>query len=158
MRMQKYLHTRRRAEASVAVESERHPARETRVNEKELARQREEHNRKLLKAHLDKLKADPRRFAHTTTHSEEADLEGKFQAEWEEFKRRYAGKVLERERRSADPNADFRILGVPPRSTRAEIRRAFLAKAKTAHPDHGGSPESFRQIMAAYHRLTDGKG
>ncbi|MFI5400068.1 MAG: DnaJ domain-containing protein [SAR324 cluster bacterium] len=128
------------------------------MDEKEMTRQREEHNRKLLKAHLNKLKADPERFAHTTTHSEEAELEGKFQAEWEEFKRRYAGKVLQRERHPADPNADFRLLGIPAKSTRAEIRRAFLAKAKTAHPDHGGSPEAFRQIMAAYHRLTEGKG
>jgi len=128
------------------------------VDEKELARQREEHNRKLLKAHLDKLKADPRAFARTTTLSEESKLEGKFQAEWEEFKRRYAGKVLERQSRQSDPHADFRLLGVAPGAPRAEIRRAFLAKAKTAHPDQGGTAEAFRQLMEAYHRLTGGKG
>ena len=128
------------------------------MDEKELARQREEHNRRLLKAHLDKLKADPQSFAHTTTLSEESKLEGKFQAEWEEFKRRYAGKLLERQSRTSDPSADYRLLGVTPKATRTEIRRAFLAKAKTAHPDQGGSAEAFRNLMEAYHRLTGGKG
>lgn len=123
-----------------------------------MIRQREEHNRKLLKAHLDKLKADPSRFARTTTLSHESELEGKFQTEWEEFKRRYAGKVLQREARQSDPHADFRLLGVPTGASRADIRRAFLTKAKTAHPDHGGSPEAFRHLMEAYHRLTEGKG
>jgi hypothetical protein len=128
------------------------------VDEKELARQREEHNKKLLKTHLDKLKADPHAFVHTTTLSEEAKLEGKFQAEWEDFKRRYAGKVLERQYRPSDPNADYTLLGISPKAPRAEIRKAFLAKAKTAHPDQGGSAEAFRQLMEAYHRLTGGKG
>jgi hypothetical protein len=128
------------------------------VDEKEMAKQREEHNRKLLKAHLDKLKADPGRFARTTTLSQEAELEGKFQSEWEDFKRRYAGKVLQRQSRPADPHADFTLLGVPPGAPRSDIRRAFLAKAKTAHPDHGGSPEAFQHLMEAYTRLTEGKG
>ncbi len=128
------------------------------MDEKDMARQREEHNRRLLKTHLAKLKADPHRFAQTTTLSEEANLEGKFQAEWEEFKRRYAGKVLQRQSRPSNPLADLALLGVGPKATRIEVRRAFLAKAKTAHPDQGGSAEAFRQLMEAYHRLTKGKG
>lgn len=128
------------------------------MNEKDLARQREEHNQRLLKTHLAKLKADPKRFAQTTTQSEEAKLEGKFQAEWDEFKRRYAGKVLQRQARPSNPQADLALLGVGPKATRTEVRRAFLAKAKTAHPDQGGSADAFRQLMEAYHRLTEGKG
>src|SRR5579862_5051432 len=103
------------------------------VDENELAKQREEHNRRLLKTHLDKLKASPERFAQTTTLSEEAKLEGKFQSEWEEFKRRNAGKILQRTQQAADSNSDYLILGIGPKATRTEIRRAFLAKAKTAH-------------------------
>ncbi len=128
------------------------------MDEKELIRQREEHNRRLLKTHLDKLRAAPERFAQTTTLSGEAELEGKFQAEWEAFKRRHAGKVIQRQSRPSHPLADFTLLGLTPKATRVEIRRAFLVKAKAAHPDHGGSAESFRMLMEAYHRLTEGKG
>ena len=128
------------------------------MDDKELSRQREEHNQRLLKAHLAKLKAAPERFAKTTTLSEEAKLENKFQGEWEQFKQRYSGRVLQRQSRPADPNADFKLLGVSPKAKPVEIRRAFLTKAKTAHPDQGGSAEAFRQLMEAYHRITGGKG
>jgi DnaJ-domain-containing protein 1 len=128
------------------------------MDEKDSARLREEHNRKLLKTHLDKLKAAPAQFSQTTTLSEEAKLEGKFQADWEQFKRRNAGKTLQRANRPTDASTDYKLLGVSPKAPRAEIRRAFLAKAKSAHPDHGGNAESFRQLMEAYHRLTDGAG
>lgn len=128
------------------------------MDDKDLARQREEHNQRLLKTHLAKLKAAPERFAQTTTLSEEAKLESKFQGEWEDFKRRYAGKVMQRQAKASLPHADYKLLGVGPKATHAEIRRAFLTKAKTAHPDQGGSAEAFRQLMEAYHRLTGGKG
>ncbi len=133
------------------------------MNEKERDRQRGEHNQKLLKAHLDKLRADPGRFFQTTTASEETDpeskLEAEFEAEWQTFKRRYQGKVFQvSPRRAGNPKADFTLLGVEATASRAEIRRAFLVKAKTAHPDHGGNADAFRDLMEAYHRLTGGKG
>lgn len=45
------------------------------------------------------------------------------------------------------------LLGVAANATAAEIRRAYLEAAKTAHPDQGGSPEAFLRVMAAYRRL-----
>lgn len=45
------------------------------------------------------------------------------------------------------------LLGVAASATAAEIRRAYLEAAKTAHPDQGGSPEAFLRVMAAYRRL-----
>lgn len=48
------------------------------------------------------------------------------------------------------------ILGVAPTATANEIRKAFRAAAKEAHPDRaGGAEDRFRAIMAAYERLTD---
>jgi hypothetical protein len=128
------------------------------MDEKELSRQREEHNQRLLKTHLAKLRAAPERFARTTTLSGEAELEGKFQAEWEEFKRRHAGRIIQRQSRPTNPRADLALLGLTPQASRVEIRRAFLMKAKTAHPDLGGNADAFRSLMEAYHRLTEGKG
>lgn len=45
------------------------------------------------------------------------------------------------------------LLGVAATATAAEIRRAYLEAAKTAHPDQGGSPEAFLRVMSAYRRL-----
>lgn len=45
------------------------------------------------------------------------------------------------------------LLGVAASATAAEIRRAYLEAAKTAHPDQGGSPEAFLRVMSAYRRL-----
>lgn len=46
------------------------------------------------------------------------------------------------------------VLGVGPRVTPGELRRAFREAAKRAHPDRpGGGAEPFRQVVEAYHRL-----
>ena len=46
------------------------------------------------------------------------------------------------------------LLGVRAAATAAEIRSAFRAKAKAAHPDaSGGEAEDFRRIVAAYRQL-----
>lgn len=46
------------------------------------------------------------------------------------------------------------LLGVGATASAAELRRAFRAAAKQAHPDRpGGSPERFRQVADAYRRL-----
>jgi len=47
------------------------------------------------------------------------------------------------------------VLGVSSASTPAEVRKAFRAAAKRAHPDSGGDESSFRQVMEAYQRLQD---
>lgn len=47
------------------------------------------------------------------------------------------------------------VLGVSSASTPAEVRQAFRAAAKRAHPDAGGDEHAFRQVMDAYHRLQD---
>lgn len=44
----------------------------------------------------------------------------------------------------------FSTLGLSSGATKAEVRRAFREKAKTAHPDKGGSNEAFQKIQDAY--------
>jgi curved DNA-binding protein len=48
------------------------------------------------------------------------------------------------------------VLGVSSASTPEEVRRAFHAAAKRAHPDSGGDEGAFRQVVEAYRRLSDG--
>lgn len=50
------------------------------------------------------------------------------------------------------------ILGVSSASTPAEVRKAFRAAAKRAHPDSGGDEGAFRQVTDAYRRLQDPLG
>jgi len=46
------------------------------------------------------------------------------------------------------------VLGVSPMADDAELRRAYHAAAKRAHPDRpGGDAEAFRQVVGAYERL-----
>jgi hypothetical protein len=42
------------------------------------------------------------------------------------------------------------VLGVAPTASEAEIRAAYAARLKAAHPDHGGSAEALARVMAAY--------
>ena len=47
------------------------------------------------------------------------------------------------------------ILGVEPDADFETIRRAYLARAQTAHPDAGGSREEFVRLHAAYEVMVD---
>jgi len=51
----------------------------------------------------------------------------------------------------------YRILGVKPTATPAEIKRAFRRAAKAAHPDAGGTAERMRLVKHAYDVLSDAK-
>ena len=50
--------------------------------------------------------------------------------------------------------ASRRLLGVDAGATAAELRAAWRAKAKVAHPDKGGAPEAFDALLRAYHTLS----
>lgn len=47
----------------------------------------------------------------------------------------------------------YRLLGVVPGADSAQIRQAFLRKAKQNHPDIGGTAEAMRVINEAYKTL-----
>lgn len=46
-------------------------------------------------------------------------------------------------------------LGVPPDASPSEIDRAYRRRARTAHPDTGGSSEAFHALSHAYEVLSD---
>ena len=50
--------------------------------------------------------------------------------------------------------SDLILLGAPAGADEAAIRRAFLTAVKAARPDQGGDPERYREVIAAYRRLT----
>ncbi|WP_297055534.1 DnaJ C-terminal domain-containing protein [Thermosulfurimonas sp.] len=47
----------------------------------------------------------------------------------------------------------FQILGVSPRASWEEIRRAYLRKVKSLHPDRGGDREAYLALQEAYETL-----
>lgn len=49
----------------------------------------------------------------------------------------------------------YHILGVRRNATKATIRKAYLRKAKTMHPDQGGDAEEFKKLNHAYQVLYD---
>ncbi len=57
-------------------------------------------------------------------------------------------------RSQSHARSDLTLLGAPAGADEAAIRRAFLAAVKAARPDQGGDPERYREIIAAYRRLT----
>jgi hypothetical protein len=50
------------------------------------------------------------------------------------------------------------LLGVPANYTRADVIAAFRRKAKTCHPDLGGSAEAFQKLVEARDRLLTSLG
>lgn len=46
-------------------------------------------------------------------------------------------------------------LGVDPEAGEDEIRSAYRRRVKEAHPDRGGDEETFKDVTAAYERLTE---
>jgi len=60
-----------------------------------------------------------------------------------------ASAVQVRATREEDP---WVVLGVPKSADAGEVRRAFRARVRGAHPDLGGDPERFRSLNKAYDR------
>lgn len=56
----------------------------------------------------------------------------------------------------AASTADYATLGVKPGATAAEVKAAYRRRAKEVHPDRGGSAEAFREVAAAYERISKG--
>ena len=54
---------------------------------------------------------------------------------------------------NAAPN-HYQLLGLDADATSEDIRRAYRARAKAAHPDAGGDPAAFRQLLVAYETLS----
>jgi hypothetical protein len=49
----------------------------------------------------------------------------------------------------------YQLLGIKRVATRDEIRKAYRRKAKSSHPDSGGSAEAFNALTAAHEVLSD---
>ncbi|HEY5412994.1 MAG TPA: J domain-containing protein [Caulobacteraceae bacterium] len=49
----------------------------------------------------------------------------------------------------------YAVLGVPRDATAEAIKAAYRTKAKSQHPDGGGSPEAFQALGLAHHVLSD---
>jgi len=51
----------------------------------------------------------------------------------------------------------YQILGVPEDASEEQIKKRFRELTKIYHPDRGGDPEKFKQILKAYQILSDKK-
>ncbi len=47
------------------------------------------------------------------------------------------------------------ILGLAPPVTEEDVKQAYLVKARTAHPDQGGSVEEFKRLQEAFEQATE---
>jgi hypothetical protein len=47
------------------------------------------------------------------------------------------------------------VLGLAPPVTEEDVKQAYLDKAKTAHPDHGGDVEHFKRLQEAFEQATE---
>ncbi len=52
-----------------------------------------------------------------------------------------------------DVEVCFRLLGLSPSASWEEIERAYRAKAKIHHPDHGGDEDTMRALNEAYNQI-----
>lgn len=127
------------------------------MGEDDMKRQRDEQNRRKLEEHLARIRRSGGVPPQEEQAQQEAQEKAEFESKWAAWKKMFGGFGRVYEIRDipapADPNDDYRLLGVSPDAGAAELRRAFLARAKQAHPDAGGDPERFRQLMAAYDRV-----
>lgn len=55
---------------------------------------------------------------------------------------------------AACPPSAYRVLGVHPGASPAEIKAAYRRKAHENHPDRGGCPAKFRAVVQAYEALS----
>ena len=51
----------------------------------------------------------------------------------------------------------YQVLGVKQAASRKDIHKAYRRKAKTSHPDGGGSVEAFNELVTAYAVVSDAK-
>ena len=51
----------------------------------------------------------------------------------------------------------YQLLGLKRAATREEVRKAYRRKAKSSHPDSGGSVEAFNTLTAAHDVLADAR-
>ena len=51
----------------------------------------------------------------------------------------------------------YRLLGISPSSKWEEVERAYRAKAKKHHPDHGGDEDAMRALNEAYNLLKQAR-
>ena len=51
----------------------------------------------------------------------------------------------------------YQLLGLKRAATRDEVRKAYRRKAKSSHPDSGGSEEAFNALTAAHDVLADAR-
>jgi len=57
---------------------------------------------------------------------------------------------------SSDGRPDFLVLlGVLLPCSPEDVKQAYLAKAKVAHPDAGGNAQQFKELQTAYERATE---
>lgn len=49
----------------------------------------------------------------------------------------------------------YSVLGLDKDASAKDIKRAYFDKAKVLHPDKGGDPEAFKEILRAYETLSD---
>ena len=47
------------------------------------------------------------------------------------------------------------VLGLAPPVTEADVKQAYLIKARTAHPDQGGTVEEFKRLQEAFEAATE---
>lgn len=114
------------------------------------AERAEENRQARLKAEdaarrLEQADAEDRRVEEARIRREEAMRS-------EEYRRWNAEmlRIIAAYEAQSSPPACMRTLGVDPPFTEEKVKNAFRARAKRAHPDHGGSAAEFIKIRHAY--------
>lgn len=118
-----------------------------------------EQNRRKLAEHLKKLRRHggkpPRQDPEAARRAAAQREQAAFRRDWEAWKRVYRGRIIDLSARTEqDRSAERKLLGVSASAGKEEIRKAFYALAKKAHPDAGGSEDKFRVLMDAYRSLS----